>query len=150
MAFLHVDIMLTDRTKGGIAVEDLNTLYDGLQHAEIRIERIDNDKVGGIALLQHTPFQMIVTLRIDTGSHQDFPYVVAISQSASHHQVDMPTHQVVGMTVVGTEHDHIGRLGNQRIEILKVLGSTTIANNHLHAGRDTGAPFFDGGTLMIG
>ena len=149
-----VDAIIVDgrqqRAEGGVAVIDLDALDDGLQHTEVGIQRVNGNEVGLIALLQHTPVKMVVTLGIDTGSHEDVPEVVALGKGTLHQEVDMSAYEVVGVTVVSTQHHHIGRLFDERTELGKVLGSAALADDDLHARRYAGTALVEVRALMVG
>ena len=62
----------------------------------------------------------------------------------------MSAYEVIGVTVVRTEHHHVGTLGNEWTEQRVVLGGTALADDNLHAGIDARASFLQRRTLMIG
>ena len=62
----------------------------------------------------------------------------------------MSAHEIIGVTVVGTQHHHIRTLVDQRTQQLIVLGGTTLADDNIHTGSDARTTLVQRRTLMVG
>lgn len=78
------------------------------------------------------------------------PEVETISQCTLYDTVDMSTYEIVGVTVVSTEHHHIGGFLDEGFQTLVILGCATFADNHQHARLYARTTLLDGRALMVG
>ena len=91
-----------------------------------------------------------MTLCIHAGSLQHVPQLVAVSQGTLHNQIDVSTYKVIGVAVVRTEHHHVWTLVDKRTQQLIVLGSTTLADDDIHASPDTCTTLVQRRAFMVG
>ena len=106
---------------------------DGLQHAEVP-EVFDKDEVGAVTGAEEAVVEPVMKDGVDAGGAQDFEDVDPFCDGAGAEPVDMAGDEIVGVTVVGTQHDLIGIIVQQPDKRFEVPGGAPLADQDLHPG----------------
>ncbi len=86
---------------------------------------------------------------VDAGRTQDLEYIDAFGDGAGAEAVDMAGDEVVGMSVVGTEHHLVWIVVQQVDERIEIPGGAAFADQDLHPGLELVERFFGSDTFMI-
>lgn len=103
----------------------------GLKHLETS-EVGDEDEIGRLARLKKAHGEAIVLDRSHTGGMEDVPKVVGaeLVDGSGNELIDMTLEQLVGVDIVGAEHDHseIVFVGEQGTELIEIARGTAFAD----------------------
>ena len=111
---------------------------------------VDHDEVGIVAQLQQAHVEFVVLDGIERGRLQHIHHLVAQVDGLTHQHVDMDVVQLVGVLVVGAEHQPVGMGGHQRYQGLEVTGGTALTDEDLHAEADFLQGTRQAETLVVG
>ena len=88
--------------------------------------------------------------RVERGGFQHVKHVVTQCDGTANHDIDMTLYQLVGVLVVGTEHQLVGVGRHQRDEGFEILCCAAFADEDLHAEADFLQGAFEAETLVVG
>ena len=93
---------------------------------------------------------MVVEDGVDASGAEDVPEGIAFGNGATHHEIDVPPQQFVGMHVVAAEHEIVGIVGEKGCEGFEVLCGAALADEHFHAHVEASLLVGQGGAFVVG
>ena len=100
------------------------------------LRRVNDNEIGRIAGLQQTGIQTVMLYRIQGAAADNTHKIVAKQKRSFDQDVYVASQQIIGMFIIRTEHDPVGKFLDERYQGIKVFGCTSLPDKDAHPKRN--------------